>query len=171
MLRAISALTFANAEDVHPRSVRSAAANALAIGAATAVVGCVTVATRVGWIGVRELAATPDAVARGKVWLLLTSCLVADRPWLPSLLGFALVGITAFSVERAVVVALAALAGHVLATLVVYGLLGAVRAADHDAFASLVDQPDVGLSAIIAAWIGVVAAVPGAVTVRRGPTR
>src|SRR5262249_46941557 len=61
------------------------------------------------------------------------------------------------SVARPRVVVLAALAGHVLATLLVYGFLGAAGAVDEGAFSNLLDAPDVGLSAIIAAWIGVVA--------------
>jgi hypothetical protein len=119
----------------------------------------VTLATHSGWIGLSSLAATPRAVAEGKIWLLVTSGLVADRPWLPSLLGFAIVGLSAVSIARGRVLLLAALAGHVLATLVVYGALGVAHAIDHDAFAALIAAPDFGLSAIIAAWIGVVAAV------------
>src|SRR5262249_58683811 len=88
-----------------------------------------------------------------------TSGVVADRPWLPSLLGFAIVGFAALSLARARVVFVAALAGHVLATLVVYGFLGVVDAVDHGAFANLDSQPDIGLSAIIAAWIGVISAM------------
>jgi lambda repressor-like predicted transcriptional regulator len=118
-----------------------------------------TAANRAGWAGFSHLAASPKGVAEGRLWLLLTSGVVADRPWLPSLLGFAIVGFVALSVARVSVVAAAALAGHVLATLVVYGLLGAADAIDHGAFASLVDQSDIGLSAIIAAWIGVVSCV------------
>jgi uncharacterized membrane protein YeaQ/YmgE (transglycosylase-associated protein family) len=91
--------------------------------------------------------------------LLLTSGVVADRPWLASLLGFAIVGFAALSVARVRVVVLAALAGQVLATLAVYGFLGLARTIDHGAFAALENTPDIGLSAIIAAWIGVVAQV------------
>ena len=129
------------------------------ITAAAAVAGAVTAANRAGWIGSTGLAASPRAVAEGKLWLLFTSGVVADRPWLPSLLGFVIVGFAALSVARPSVVVTAALAGHVLATLVVYGFLGAADAIDGGAFENLVDQPDIGLSAIIAAWIGVVSCV------------
>ena len=126
------------------------------ICAATVVAGLATGANRAHWADLSHLAASPRAVAEGKLWLLFTSGAVADRPWLPSLLGFAIVGVAALSVARGRVVVAAALAGHVLATLVVYGFLGAVDAVDRDAFANLVGRPDIGLSAIIAAWIGVV---------------
>jgi hypothetical protein len=135
---------------------RRLTAHAAWICAATVAAGVATAANRAGWLGLSHLAASPKAVAEGKLWLLFTSGVVADRPWLPSLLGFAIVGFAALSVARPSVVAAAALAGHVLATLVVYGSLGAVDAIDHDAFANLVARPDIGLSAIIAAWIGVV---------------
>jgi hypothetical protein len=136
---------------------RAAIAHAAWICGVTAVAGAVTAANRAGWIRLTELAATPKAVAEGRIWLLVTSGVVADRPWLPSLLGFALVGFAALSCAHWRVVLLAALAGHVLATLLVYGLLGAAAAADGAAFANLLAQPDFGLSAMIAAWIGVIA--------------
>jgi hypothetical protein len=109
-----------------------------------------------GWVGVSNMAASPDAIAKGKVWLLLTSGIVADRPWLASLIGFAIVATVALAVAPLRIVVAAAVAGQVLATLAVYGVLGVARAFDHGAFASLLHTPDIGLSAIIAAWIGVV---------------
>jgi len=139
--------------------VRGAIVHAAWICGITSVAGAVTAANRAGWIQITDLAASPKAVAEGRLWLLLTSGVVADHPWLPSLLGFALVGFAALSVANARVVVLAALAGHVLATLLVYGFLGAAAAVDSGAFANLADQPDIGLSAIIASWIGVVSCV------------
>jgi hypothetical protein len=130
---------------------------ATGVAAVTAAAGVITLASRSGWIGLSHLAASPNAIAKGKVWLLLTSGMVADRPWLPSLLGFAIVAFAALSVARVRVVVLAALAGQVLATLAVYGFFGLARTVDHGAFITLENTPDIGLSAIIAGWIGVVA--------------
>lgn len=130
---------------------------AVGVAALTAAAGIVTVASRSGWIGLSHLAASPNAIAKGKLWLLLTSGGVADRPWLASLVGFAVVAFATLSVARVRVVVLAALAGQVVATLAVSGFLGLARALDHDAFNALVNTPDIGLSAIIAAWIGVCA--------------
>ena len=141
--------------------MRHLTARAASICAATAVAGVVTAANRAGWLELSQLAASPRAIAEGKLWLLLTSGAIADRPWLPSLLGFAIVGFAALSVAPARVVVAAALTGHVLATLAVYGFLGVADAVDRGAFANLLDRPDVGLSAIIAAWIGVVSCVFG----------
>ena len=123
----------------------------------TGVAATMTAATGLGWISSSSLAASPSAIAKGRLWLLVTSGLIADRPWLASLIGFAIVAFAALWAAPVRVVVASALAGHILATLAVYGMLGVAREVDHDAFASLVDKADVGLSAIIAAWIGVVA--------------
>jgi hypothetical protein len=138
---------------LEPRLAR----RAIGVVALTAAAGVITVASRSNWIGPSHLAASPNAIAKGKIWLLLTSGMVADRPWLPSLLGFAIVAFVALSVARVRVVVLAALAGQVLATLAVYGFFGLARTIDHGAFNAVENTPDIGLSAIIAAWIGVVA--------------
>lgn len=127
-----------------------------AVAAMTGVAGAMTALSGLGWVNESSLAASPSAIAKGRLWLLVTSGLAADRPWLASLIGFAIVAFAALRLAPVRVVVAAALAGHVLATLAVYGLLGIARVIDHDAFASLVRSPDVGLSAIIAAWIGVV---------------
>jgi lambda repressor-like predicted transcriptional regulator len=127
--------------------------------AVTGAAGTATAANRAGLVGLTTLAASPHAIAEGKVWLLLTSGVVADRPWLPSLLGFAIVAFAVLSLAPLRVVIAAALGGQVLATLLVYGFLGGARLVDADAFSALLDAPDIGLSAIIAAWIGVIAAV------------
>src|SRR5438105_1238673 len=72
--------------------MRRLTARAASICAATAVAGAVTAANRAGWLDISHLAATPRAVAEGELWRLLTSGVIADRPWLPSLLGCAFIG-------------------------------------------------------------------------------
>src|SRR5438132_7275157 len=118
-----------------------------------AVAGAGTAVTRLDGVSLASLAATPGAVGEGKVWLLLTSAVVADTPWLPSLLGFGvvLVGVLWVLPPRKVVEA--AVAGQFLSTLVVYGIIGAARLVDGHAFASVLGVQDYGLSAMIAAWI------------------
>lgn len=105
------------------------------------------------------MAATLRAIGEGKLWLLLTSGLVADTPWLPSLIGFAVVLAVALAVLPARQLIAAAGVGQVASTLVVYGALGLTRLVDAHAFAPAVDLPDFGVSATIAAWIGALAAV------------
>jgi hypothetical protein len=105
------------------------------------------------------MAATPRAVGDGKLWLLVTSGLLADTPWLPSLLGFAIVLAVALYVLSPPQVVAAAVAGQLLSTLLVYALVGGARLLDGHAFASVVALQDFGVSAMIAAWIGAVACV------------
>ncbi len=122
-----------------------------------AVAGSGTAANQLGVVPLTSLAATPRAVSDGKVWLLLTSAVLADTPWLPSLLGFGvvLVGVLYVLPIRQVVVA--AVAGQFLSTLLVYGTIAAARLVDAHAFSSVLGVQDYGLSAMIAAWIGAVA--------------
>lgn len=135
---------------------RLLSARTVGVLAATGVAGIATLVTRTGWVATASVAASPGAIAKGKLWLLITSGVVADKPWLASLIGFAVVTSAVLAVAPLRLVVAAALAGQVLATLAVYGALGVARSIDHNAFATLVHKPDIGLSAIIAAWIGVV---------------
>jgi hypothetical protein len=131
----------------------------VAVAAATSAVGAVTAANRLGAFRLDAVAATPRAVGEGKLWVLLSSLAVADRPIAASLLGFAVVAFAALLVCGARAVVVTGLAGHVLSTLAVYGMLGGVRLVDHTAFEPVLSLPDYGLSAAIAAWLGAVASV------------
>ncbi len=112
-------------------------------------VSVVTVLTRLGALSLRDFASTPQGVADGREWQLLTSAFVADRPAVPSVVGFTIVGLAALALAGARILWTAAVAGHVLATVVVYAALDAAQVT--------VSRPDYGTSAIIAAWIGVIA--------------
>jgi len=126
---------------------------------AMAVAGAGTAANRLDGVPLSSLAATPRAVGEGKFWLLLTSGLLADTPWLPSLLGFGVVLVGVLYVLPPRKVFVAAVAGQLGSTLLVYGLIGGARLVDGHAFASVVGLQDYGVSAMIAAWIGAVAGV------------
>src|SRR4051794_14135945 len=102
-----------------------------------AVAGAGTAANRLEGVPLASLAATPRAVGEGKAWLLLTSAVLADTPWLPSLLGFGVVLVGVLYVLPARHVVAAAIAGQVLSTLLVYGFIGATRLVDPNAFASV----------------------------------
>lgn len=90
------------------------------------------------------------------MWLLLSSALVADRPVLPSLAGFLLVGLVTVAVCGPRVAWLSAAAGHVGSTVAVYLGLGLVRLVVPTAFPQALSLSDYGTSAIIAGWIGAV---------------
>jgi hypothetical protein len=125
----------------------------------TAVAGAGTAANRLAGVPLSSMAATPRAVGEGKLWLLVTSGLIADTPWLPSLLGFAVVLAVALYVLPLRQVVGAAVAGQLASALLVYGVIGCVRLFDGHAFVAVVNLPDFGFSAMIAAWIGAVACV------------
>lgn len=124
---------------------------------ATAVVGCGTVANRLAGVPLSSWAATPRAVGNGKVWLVVTSGLLADNPWLPSLLGFAIVLAVALHVLSVPQVVGAAALGQIASAFLVYGVVGVVRVVDPHLVGSLLGFEDYGVSAMIAAWIGAIA--------------
>ena len=113
--------------------------------------GLITAATVLGRLGafpVRSLASTPAAVSEGRVWLLVTSALVADRPVLASILGFVLVGLATVALCGSRVAWTAAATGHICSAALVYA--GVELAHDR----GILSYPDFGTSAIIAAWVG-----------------
>jgi hypothetical protein len=127
--------------------------------AATAIVGAGTAANRLAGVPLSQWAATPRAVGNGKVWLLVTSGLLADKPWLPSLIGFTIVLVVALHVLSVPQVVGAAAFGQIASALLVYGLVGAAHVVDPHLVGSLLGFEDYGLSAMIAAWIGAIAFV------------
>jgi hypothetical protein len=125
--------------------------------AAAGLVSAVTVANRAGLLSARTLAATQESLGDGRIWLLATSALVADRPAVASIAGLAVVGLAATALCGARVTWVAAALGHVCSALIVYVALDLVRTADAGAFGGAVSFPDYGTSAIVAAWIGAIA--------------
>jgi hypothetical protein len=130
---------------------------AVSVLAATGLITAVTVAARVGQVSVRTLAATPQSLADGRIWLLATSALLADRPVLASILGFLAVGVVAVWLCGPRVAWIAAATGHIFSAAVVYVGISLVRLAEPGAFQGAVGLRDFGTSAIIAAWIGAIA--------------
>lgn len=124
---------------------------------ATGLISAVTAAARAGEVPLRTVAATPESISDGRIWLLATSAVLADRPAVASILGFLVVGLAALWLCGARVTWLAAVTGHVLSALIVYVALGFVRLLEPAAFEHLLRLPDYGTSAVIAAWIGAIA--------------
>jgi hypothetical protein len=122
--------------------------------AAGGLISAVTVVGRLGAFPVRSLASTPAAVSDGRVWLLATSALVADRPVIASILGFVLVGLGTLALCGPRTLWASAAAGHVCSAAAVYLAVDLARAADPGAFRGILSYPDYGTSAIIAAWVG-----------------
>jgi hypothetical protein len=134
--------------------VKRGAATVLVAGG---VISTATAFTRGGQIPLRTLAATPAALAEGRVWLLVTSAVLADRPAAASIIGFLVVGLAATWLCGPRVTWVAAASGHVLSALIVYVAVGLFRFAEPAAFEHVLRLPDYGTSAVIAAWIGAIA--------------
>jgi len=123
-----------------------------------AVVG-VTAANRAGLVGLAALASSPRSAGEGKVWLLLTSAFVADKPTAASLLAFGAFAVTVLAFSGPRLLWASAVAGHVGSAVAVYAAVATARAVAPSAFESVLSLPDYGTSAMIGAWLGVLTAV------------
>jgi len=85
----------------------------------------VTGANRLGVLSITSVAASPQEVRDGKPWLIVTSVFIADRPAVPSLVGFWIVCVAALLLCSARAAAGVAVGGHTLSTLAVYGVMAA----------------------------------------------
>ena len=131
--------------------------------AAVGLVGAVCVATAAAatQIGpsVAALAFSPDRLAHGRIWLLVTSAFVVDHPVALSLASFAALAIVTMFVCGTTLFWRSAVYGHVGGTLIVYSFVGLARLIDHGAFGSTLDARDYGVSAISSAWLATTAMV------------
>lgn len=105
-----------------------------------------------------QFAASPRRVAEGKLWLLVTSRLIATRPAVLALASFALLAVAALLVCGPRIFWAATLLGHIGGTALAYIVLGLARASDPSDHARLVTHLDFGVSAMQAAWLGAAAA-------------
>jgi hypothetical protein len=103
-----------------------------------------------------RLGASPDAVADGELWRLLSSSLIVDSD-LPAVQIAVLAAATAVVLVRhgPVVWWLAALIGHVGSALVAYGLIAVAAGLGSDSADRFEDDWDYGLSCVLAALAGV----------------
>jgi hypothetical protein len=124
-----------------------------------AVVSSLTAIQRVGAVPLASLAASPREVADGRLWLLLSSGVVAADPLLWSLLSFCGLAFVTLALCGWRILWLAALAGQTFSTLLGYSVIGIARLVEPRAFERLLSTPDYGVSAISAAWLGALAAV------------
>ena len=97
-----------------------------------------------------------DAIAHGRVWLLLTSALAAQGPAPLAQVAIA-AGVAALAIDRLGAAAWwrAALAGHIVSALLAYALIAVANA--HAAAAT----PDYGVSCVLGASLGALLTVKG----------
>jgi hypothetical protein len=123
-----------------------------------ALVIALTVATASRSLRVDALASSPHKIEQGKVWFLLTSGLIVQRPVAISLASFIALAGLVLVVCGARLLWIVGVVGHAGSTVLAYGALATVRAFDPQSFQSLLSHPDYGASAISAAWLGAIAA-------------
>lgn len=132
--------------------------HSIAEAAVVAFVTATTFAEHAGAFSAGSLSASPQRIAHGKLWLLVTNAGLVQRPVALSLFAFVvLIFFTPYYCGTRVFV-IAAVVGHVGSTLLSYALVGSVHLVDAHAVRDVVAYPDYGVSAIQAAWIGAIAA-------------
>ena len=124
------------------------------------VVAGVTVAAHAfGQSVVHALASSPDDVAGARLWLLVTSGLLADGPLVPQLLATAALGVMAIRLAGGRVFWSAAILAHILGTMLVYLGVWIADFADPSGMAVLAREADFGISLVWCAALGVLAGV------------
>jgi hypothetical protein len=112
---------------------------------------------RPGWV--TALAASPERVREGRLWYLISSAILVDRPVVLSLVFFGALAALALGICGMRTFWTSAVLGQVVATLLVYCFVGVARWLVAGAFDSSIESPDYGVSTISAAWLGSIAAV------------
>jgi hypothetical protein len=102
-----------------------------------------------------EVGASPDTLADGALWRLLTSSLLVDAG-LPALQIALAAAVTALVLVRhgAVVWWLAALAGHIGSALLAYAIIAVAHELGSDSAGRVEDDWDYGISCVMAALTG-----------------
>lgn len=122
------------------------------------IVAAFTLATAVHALSLTLFAASAARIASGRVWLLVTSALIVDRPVVIGLAAFAVLALVTLRCCGIRVFWLAAAVGHAGSTLIVYAIIGASQLANAQMFTSDAVRPDFGVSAMQAAWVGAITA-------------
>jgi hypothetical protein len=138
----------------------------LTLGAFVALVTAMSAAHAAGAFPLATISSSPSEISEGELWLLASSALVAQQPLILALGSLAAAGAVAGRLGGWRVMWVSAIVGHVFSTLLAYAVLRTAHAANLGHFGALSSAPDYGVSAIFAAWLGVIAAclwaVPGA---------
>jgi hypothetical protein len=107
-----------------------------------------------GQASVHALACSPEAMAAGRLWTLVTSGFIIAGPPVPQLLMTGIVAAVVVRLAGAGTWWLSAVAGHFGATFVAYAGIAAVYLVDRPTAEGVVHAPDYGISAVWAATTG-----------------
>ena len=134
---------------------------AISLGAVSVAAWLVAVAAIVfvravdpGGVSVRALASSPDALATGRVWTLVTSGFIVSGPPVPQLVMTAIVAVAVVRLAGPAVWWISAIAGHFGATVIAYAGIAAVYVVEPATAEGVVHAPDYGISAVWAATTG-----------------
>lgn len=105
-------------------------------------------------VSVHALACSPEAMAAGRAWTLVTSGFVIAGPPVPQLVMTGIVAVLVVRLAGAGTWWRSAVAGHFGATFVAYAGIAAVYLVDRSTAEGVVHAPDYGISAVWAATTG-----------------
>jgi len=105
-------------------------------------------------VSVHALACSPDAMATGRVWTLVTSGFIIAGPPIPQLLMTGIVALLVVQLAGAGTWWLSAIVGHFGATFVAYAGIAAIYGVDRASAEGVIHAPDYGISAVWAATTG-----------------
>jgi hypothetical protein len=105
-------------------------------------------------VSVKALACSPEAMAAGRLWTLVTSAAIIAGPPVPQLVMTGIVAVVVVRLAGARTWWLSAVTGHFGATFVAYAGIAAIYAVDRPTAEGVVHAPDYGISAVWAATTG-----------------
>lgn len=106
-----------------------------------------------------DLASSPQSLAAGRVWLMVTSGVIVSGAPVGQLLGFAVTAVIALRVLGARTFWTAALTAHLGSAVLVYAGVGVLELLDTGAVEEVAGRADYGISCV---WLGVAGALAGA---------
>jgi hypothetical protein len=129
---------------------------AVSVAAWLATVAAIVIARAVdpGGVSVHALACSPDALATGRVWTLVTSGFIVSGPPVPQLVMTAIVAVAVVRLAGPAVWWISAIAGHLGATFIAYAGIAAVYAVEPATAEGVAHAPDYGISAVWTATTG-----------------
>jgi hypothetical protein len=107
---------------------------------------------------VADLASSPQKIADGQLWTLLSSAFLVDGPPVVQIVSVAILAAVLVHFRGSFVFWRAALAGHVTATVLVYIGVGALWLVDRHATEGVITSPDYGISCVWAGALGAIVA-------------
>jgi hypothetical protein len=129
---------------------------ALAIGYLLALLCVESLRRATGSPGPAELAANPEAVASGKVWLFVTSAFIVNGPLALELSAAVASSIILIRRHGGLLFWRVAIVSHLGSTLLAYAGVGLLWLSTPDTVGNVVERSDYGISA---AWMGVLGAL------------